>query len=65
MPNFRWDPKKAAYNLRQHRVSFETAVGVFDDPFALDDIDDREDYGEERSNISAWLKGGLSSSPTH
>ena len=24
---------------------------MFNDPLALDDIDDREDYGEERSNM--------------
>ena len=59
MPSFKWDPKKAAYNLRQHRVSFETAIGVFDDPFAIDDIDDREDYAEERSNILGLVEGRL------
>jgi uncharacterized DUF497 family protein len=59
MPNFRWDPKKAADNLRRHKVSFETARGVFDDPFALDDIDDSEDYGEERSNILGMVEGRL------
>ena len=51
MLKFVWDPDKAAKNLRDHEVSFETASRVFDDPLALDDIDDREDYGEERSNI--------------
>jgi uncharacterized protein len=59
MPNFRWDPTKAANNLRRHRVSFETARGVFDDPFALDEIDDRQDYGEERSNILGMVEGRL------
>ena len=51
MPNFEWDRKKAARNLRDHGVSFEEATRVFNDPLALDDIDDREDYGEERSNM--------------
>ena len=59
MPNFRWDPKKAADTLRRHKVSFETARGVFDDPFALDDIDEIEDYGEERSNILGMVEGRL------
>ena len=27
-----WDLKKAAINRRDHRLSFETAVRVFDDP---------------------------------
>jgi uncharacterized protein len=50
MPSFEWDPSKAAANLALHNVSFEAAKGVFDDPFAIDEIDDSEDYGEERSN---------------
>jgi uncharacterized protein len=29
-------------------VSFETAVKIFRDPFAIERLDDREDYGEER-----------------
>ncbi|MEK6405633.1 MAG: BrnT family toxin [Acidobacteriota bacterium] len=28
---FEWDPKKAASNLRKHRVSFEEAASVFND----------------------------------
>ena len=32
---FIWDPDKAASNLKKHRVSFETAVRAFADPFAL------------------------------
>jgi uncharacterized DUF497 family protein len=38
MPNglleFKWDPKKAASNLRKHRVSFEEAASVFKDLLA-------------------------------
>jgi uncharacterized DUF497 family protein len=29
---FEWDPKKAAKNLRKHRVSFNEAATVFGDP---------------------------------
>jgi uncharacterized DUF497 family protein len=32
---FEWDPRKAAANLRTHRVSFAEAVTVFEDDFAL------------------------------
>ncbi len=39
---------KAARNLRDHGVSFDLATTVFDDPFAVERLDDREDYGEER-----------------
>jgi uncharacterized protein (DUF4415 family) len=44
---FEWDPAKAASNLRKHRVSFETAVRAFADPFAMTDQDRIED-GELR-----------------
>jgi uncharacterized DUF497 family protein len=59
MPNFKWDPDKAARNYREHKVTFQAATRVFDDPFAIDEIDDREDYGEERSNILGMVEGRL------
>lgn len=31
-----------------HGVSFELAMTVFKDPFAIELLDDRKDYGEER-----------------
>jgi uncharacterized protein len=34
--------------LRAHGVSFELATKVFRDAFAIERLDDREDYGEER-----------------
>ena len=45
---FEWDPKKAASNLRKHKVSFEDAQTVFSDERALlvNDPDHSED--EER-----------------
>jgi uncharacterized DUF497 family protein len=45
---FQWDKAKAAENYAKHGVSFETAIKVFRDPFAIERLDDREDYGEER-----------------
>ena len=39
MPNFVWDPDKAARNLRDHKVSFEEAVPVFDDDNAIEEPD--------------------------
>jgi hypothetical protein len=44
MANFVWNPAKAARNLKEHKVSFEAARRVFDDPLGIDEIDDREDY---------------------
>ena len=34
-----WDPDKAAANRRDHRLSFETAILVFDDPLHLSRLD--------------------------
>ena len=31
--NFEWNPEKAWLNLAKHKVSFEEAATVFDDPF--------------------------------
>ena len=46
--DFEWDDEKAAANLAKHGVNFEQARDAFDDPFAIDFVDDREDYGEHR-----------------
>ncbi|MGA9349750.1 MAG: BrnT family toxin [Anaerolineae bacterium] len=42
---FEWDRDKAASNLKKHKVSFEEASTVFDDPFAV--IFDDEDHSLE------------------
>jgi uncharacterized DUF497 family protein len=43
-----WHDAKAEANWQSHGVSFELAKTVFKDPFAIERLDDREDYGEER-----------------
>jgi uncharacterized protein len=48
---FEWDADKEAPNLRNHGVAFQEAVVVFRDPFAVERIDNRENYGEERINV--------------
>jgi uncharacterized DUF497 family protein len=45
---FEWHKAKAEANLRAHGVSFDLAKTVFKDPFAIERLDDREDYGEAR-----------------
>jgi uncharacterized DUF497 family protein len=45
---FEWHDAKAEANFQTHGVSFELAKTVFKDPFAVERLDDREDYGEER-----------------
>ena len=46
--HFDWDPKKAASNLRKHKVSFVEASGVFCDPLALTVFDEDHGMHEER-----------------
>jgi uncharacterized DUF497 family protein len=50
---FTWDEHKSRQNRVKHRVSFETAVLVFDDPYAVS-VQDRVVDGEER-----WQTVGL------
>jgi uncharacterized protein len=57
MPEFEWDDDKAAANLREHGVAFHEAIKGFRDPFAVERLDDREDYGEERINLIGMCDG--------
>jgi uncharacterized DUF497 family protein len=54
---FEWDDAKAAENYAKHGVSFETATEVFKDPFAVERLDDREDYGEDRFILIGVAEG--------
>ena len=56
---FEWDATKAEQNASDHGVTFEVASLAFDDPFALEWLDDREDYGEHRFVIIAMVDGRL------
>ena len=54
---FEWDETKAAENYAKHGVSFETATEVFRDMFAVERLDDREDYGEDRFILIGIVDG--------
>jgi len=56
---FEWDEAKAAQNLRAHRVSFEEATLAVGDPFAIEWLDMREAYGEERTVLVGMSQGPL------
>ena len=56
---FEWGNAKAEANLRAHGVSFELAKTVFQDPFAIERLDDRQDYGEERFVIVGMAEGNV------
>ncbi len=36
---FKWDDKKAASNLAKHRINFDEAALIFDDPLVLTEQD--------------------------
>jgi len=50
MPNFvfEWDEHKANLNLKKHKVSFEEATTVFDDPYSVTIDDPDHSDNEER-----------------
>ena len=56
---FEWDAEKAGANRKRHKVGFEQARDVFKDTMALDELDDREDYGEERFNRIGMVESQL------
>jgi uncharacterized DUF497 family protein len=55
---FEWDPVKAESNFKKHCVSFETAMRVFADPFALT-LQDRIENGEYRWRTFGLVEGYL------
>jgi uncharacterized DUF497 family protein len=55
---FEWDQAKADSNFRKHRVSFETATLVFDDPFVMTE-QDRIENGEYRWQSTGQIAGAL------
>jgi uncharacterized DUF497 family protein len=48
---FSWDDEKAARNFAKHGVTFDRAIMAVRDPFAVEAIDDRQNYGQERVNL--------------
>jgi hypothetical protein len=58
-PRFEWDPRKARENRAKHLVDFIDAQRVFDDPFAIDWLDERENYGEVRFAALGMVDGRI------
>lgn len=56
---FDWDKSKAKVNYAKHGVSFDLAKGVFKDLLAIEYLDDRQDYDEERLVIIGMAEGHL------
>ena len=45
---YEWDETKRAANLVKHKIDFELAKEVFDDPCRIEFEDESMDYGEMR-----------------
>ncbi|EJN05646.1 BrnT family toxin [Phyllobacterium sp. YR531] len=58
MSKFEWDEEKAKRNLRKHGVAFEI-LDQFEFDTAIEWIDDRYDYGEERIIATAFAGNKL------
>jgi len=55
---FEWDEEKAAANLADHKVSFDEAKTVFDDPLYVDFYDPDHSYDEQRYLIVGESRQG-------
>jgi uncharacterized DUF497 family protein len=53
--DFDWDPKKARSNRSNHRVTFEEAATVFQDPHMIAIYDGKHSLNEDR-----WITLGIS-----
>lgn len=53
---FDWSEAKAASNIRKHRIAFELASSIFNDPQILTVPDTRHSESEER-----WFSVGMAS----
>jgi uncharacterized DUF497 family protein len=53
--NFDWNPDKAKQNLKKHKVSFERATTIFQDPAAVSVFDEEHSDDEGR-----WVTLGKS-----
>ncbi len=56
---FRWNKAKARKNYQKHGIAFDLAKAVFNDAFAIELLDDRRDYGEERFVIIVMVEGRI------
>lgn len=44
---FEWDREKNIKNRKKHKISFETAVHIFDDPFLIEEYDEVHSSADE------------------
>jgi uncharacterized protein len=56
---FQWDDAKAIANVERHGVAFEAAREAFKDPFALEWVDESQNYGEHRFTVIGMAENHL------
>jgi uncharacterized DUF497 family protein len=56
---FEWDRAKARNNFSKHGIRFDLAAKVFEDPFAIEFLDDRRHHAEARFVIFGMADGQL------
>ncbi|MBW4621303.1 MAG: BrnT family toxin [Cyanosarcina radialis HA8281-LM2] len=54
--NFEWDERKNESNIDKHGFDFADAYRIFDLPMVIE-LDERYDYGEDRSIGTGMLDG--------
>ena len=54
-----WDDKKAAINVRKHKIYFEDAARVFLDDHRIDYLDDEHSDDEERWKVIGKVRNIL------
>ena len=47
--NFEWDEDKACENLKKHKISFEEARTIFNDPFLITILNPQDSTGRRNS----------------
>ena len=57
---FVWNRLKAEANQKKHGLTFEKATGVFDDPFFIEEYDEKNSENEDRYNITGFVKVRIS-----
>ena len=61
---FEWDDDKPQENLLKHPIDFSDAIQIFFDPWAVEEFDDREEYGDNRFRVIGLFKAGWFLLPT-
>jgi uncharacterized DUF497 family protein len=52
-----WNQFKNTKNVQDHKLSFEQAVDVFDDPFSVEEYDTDNSAFEDRYTITGYING--------